>query len=192
MSDYRNYSDSQLTELLKASGHGAFTEIYNRYFGLLLVFVHNRLRDEDSAKDVVQEVFVTIWDKRETMTTPDSLAAYLYTSVRNRMLSFIEKNDTQKRHVKLVEVFDRDNVMTDHLIREKQLADLIEKEVDMLPKRMREVFIMSRKANMSYKEISEKLNLNHNSVKVYAKHAIKKLRLRLGLVNLACIFFIFS
>lgn len=56
---------------------------------------------------------------------------------------------------------------------------MIEKEVNALPKRMREVFMMSRKANMSYKEISEELDLDHNSVKVYAKHAIKKLRLRL-------------
>lgn len=179
MSDLTNVSDTELIILLKESEHAAFTEIYKRYFNLLLVFVHSRLRDEDSAKDLVQELFLNIWVKRETMTIPDSLAAYLYTSVRNRMLRFIERNNTQTRHIHSLGIFDRETVMTDHLIREKQLANMIEKEINALPKRMREVFIMSRKANMSYKEISQKLDLDQNSVKIYAKHAIKKLRLRL-------------
>lgn len=183
MPDLTNISDTELIILLKESEHAAFTEIYKRYFNLLLVFVHSRLRDEDSAKDLVQELFLNIWVKRETMTIPDSLAAYLYTSVRNRMLRFIERNNAQNRHVQsLATFFDREIVMTDHLVREKQLSNMIEKEVNALPKRMREVFIMSRKANMSYKEISRELDLDQNSVKIYAKHAIKKLRLRLRVV----------
>jgi RNA polymerase sigma-70 factor (ECF subfamily) len=179
MSDLTNVSDTELIILLKESEHAAFTEIYKRYFNLLLVFVHSRLKDEDSSKDIVQELFLNIWVKRETMIIPDSLAAYLYTSVRNRMLRFIERNNTQNRHVQSLATFDRETVMTDYLVREKQLANMIEKEVNALPKRMREVFIMSRKANMTYKEISQVLDLDQNSVKIYAKHAIKKLRLRL-------------
>ena len=72
--------------------------------------------------------------------------------------------------------------ITDYAIREKQLASIIEREIDALPPRMREIFILSRRANLSHKQIAQQLDLSELTVKTQVKHALKILRTRLGLV----------
>lgn len=180
MHQYRQLSETHLIYLLKTGDHLAFTEIYNRFFGILYVFVQKRIKDEDHAKDILQDLFSQLWIKRETLNFSGPLPAYLYKAVRNKMLDFIQKTDTQRKYINELELLDADPSSSDDLIREKQLTELIEKEVDRLPEQMKAAFLLSRKANMTYFEISRELKLSPLSVKTYAKNAIKKLRIKLG------------
>lgn len=191
MVDYKPLSDGQLVILLKESDHNAFSEIYSRFFGILYIFVQKRIKDEHDAKDILQELFSHIWTKRETLNFSGPLPAYLYTAARHKMLDFIQKHDTQKKYIQELDFFDRHQISSDHLIREKQLAELIEKEINLLPDRMREVFILSRQNNMTYQEIADHLNLSPLSVKSYAKSAIKKLRTRLGVIGYLAVSILF-
>lgn len=179
--DYKDLSDFALVDLLNESDHAAFTEIYNRFFGVLYVFAFRRMNDEDDAREVIQELFTHIWIKREKLQLSGLLSAYLYSALRNRMLNFIERDDTQKKYLHLLKdyVSHEENIMSDYLIREKQLAAIIEKEINALPKKMRSVFLMSREGNLSYSEISKQLDLNKQTVRSHAKHALKILRLKL-------------
>ncbi len=183
--DYHSLSDFELLILLRGSDHMAYKEIFNRYFGLLYIFIHKRLKEEDDAKDIVQELFAKIWLNRETLEITGSLSAYLYTVVRNNMLNLIGRRDIEKRYLNSLKDFiDQDTVMSDHLIREKQLTALIENEIDALPGKMREVFLLSRQANLTYIEISAQLDLNKQTVRSHIKHALKILRLHLGAFGL--------
>lgn len=80
-------SDQELTALLKQGDRIAFTEIYNRYWPPLFLHVRKMLSDDDRAQDVVQELFTWIWLRYEQLELNTSLAAYLYSSARNRVLN---------------------------------------------------------------------------------------------------------
>lgn len=131
------------------------------------------------AKDIIQELFTNIWVKRAVLEIPNVLAAYLYSAVRNTMLIFIERNQAHHRRIQSIKDFiDQETVMTDHLIREKQLAVLIEKEIEALPTKMRKAFLLSRKENLTYAQIAKELNLSKDTVRSHTKHALKILRLK--------------
>lgn len=180
---YSALSDKELVGLLQASDYIAFTEIYNRFAGILYVFVRKRIGDKDDAQDILQELFTDFWIKREQVNIKGEITPYLYAAVRYKMIDFIERNATQKRYIDAIENFkDQETVMTDHLVREKQLAALIEKQIDQLPKKMREVFLLSRNANLTYNEIAQELDLSKQTIRAHAKNAIKILRLKLGLM----------
>ncbi|MBB5438132.1 RNA polymerase sigma-70 factor (ECF subfamily) [Pedobacter sp. AK017] len=181
MPGYRNLSDAELLKLLKQSNHAAYTEIYKRFSGLLYIFLCKRIKDQDDAKDILQELFTNLWLKRETIEVPGVLAAYLYSAVRNTMLNYIQRNQSQKRRIQTLKDFiDQEPVMTDHLIREKQLAAIIEKEVNLLPDKMRWVFLLTRKNNLSHHEIASELNISPETVHSHTKRALKILRVRLS------------
>lgn len=190
MGGYSVLSDQELIALLKDGDKTAFTEIYDRFFGVLYVFAHKKLRDEEDAKDIVQDLFANIWIKRESLSFSGVLSAYLYTAVRNKMLDVIGHKDYEGKYIKSLQGFmDQEQVQSDFLVREKQLAVLIEQEIDALPAKMRAVFLLSRRANMSYKEIALHLDLSEQTVRSHIKHALKILRLRFGLVVYLVYFF---
>ena len=182
MSAYNSYSDTQLINLLRAGERGAFTEIYDRYIFVLLNHAYNKTRDRDDAKDVVHEVFATLWAKRELLQI-DNLSGYLYTATRNLILNQIaHKGVADKYMVSMMKFAAGDETITDHLVREKQLATIIEQEIAALPPKMREVFELSRKEHLSHKEIAQRLDISEQTVSKHVTNALKILRVKLGIL----------
>ena len=178
---YGSYSDSELAYLLTQGDEQAFTEIYNRFYGLLFIHASKRLNDEEEAKDVLHHLFESLWVKRLGVAPDGNLSAYLYTAVRNRVLDVFAHQKVESRYVdSLQDYIDQDHVLTDYLVREKQMALLIEQEIDALPAKMREIFVLSRKANKSHKEIALALGLSELTVKTQVKKALRILKSRLG------------
>ncbi len=183
MDNYNNYNDFDLMELLKQGDEAAFTELFNRYDRLLFMYAYKKLQDIEEAKDVVQDVFVGLWNSRKGFTLQTSLTGYLYTSVRNKALNVFRDKDINARYLNsLQQLMDESDIRTDHLIREKDISALIDKEIAALPPKMREVFELRRKAFLSNKEIAEKLSLSDQTVATHMKRALKILRGRLGIV----------
>lgn len=181
MLPYDSLSDLELVDLMKSNDQKAFAQIYQRYFGLLYLHAYNRIRDKDEAKDLVQELFTQLWSKRGILAPSANFSNYLYTWTRNLVLNTIAHQHVEARYrasssgrISIAEA------RTDHRVRGQQLAALIEKEIQALPPRMRTVFRLSRNANMSYKEIAEKLYLSEQSVRSHVKNALRTLRGRLG------------
>ncbi len=183
MGIYNELSDADLVSLLKAGDHLAYTEIFRRYYHLMYVHAYKKLRDEEEAKDVIQELFATLWTKRETDFITTNLAGYLYTSVRNRILDLFAHQQVESKYMlSLKDFIETDgNNTTDYRIREKELIAYIDKEIQALPPKMREVFELSRKSNLSHREIAELLNLSEQTVSKQVTNALKVLRSKLGL-----------
>lgn len=179
------WTDEILLDLIRQENdRAAFAELYKRYFGLLYTFVHRKLKDPADAEDIIQEVFTSLWDKRGKLSISGRVAPYLYASIRNRMLDFIGRKGVEGRYLaSLNGVAQAGVVDSDHRARERQLSYIIEKEIDNLPPKMREVFLLSRRDHMSYKEIAEKLNISEQSVRSHVKNALRLLRTRLGMVT---------
>lgn len=179
---YKELSDIHLFELTKLGDRAAFTEIYDRYFGLLYLHALNRLKDKDEAKDVVQDIFSDIWSGRCNVDPKTNVSNYLYTSIRNRVLKAFSHKNVQERYQASLNWEESIESFTDHRVRERQLKSLIEKEIDALPPRMKSVFLMSRQANMTYVEIARDLQITEQSVRSHVKNALKILRVKLGVI----------
>lgn len=180
---YTDLNDAELTFLIKQGDHAAFTEVFNRYSSVLYAHAANKLRDDSDARDVVQEMFIRLWAKRERLDAGNNLSGYLYTALRNSIFNLIKHKKVTSAYA---ETFSKINiqsdVISDHLIREKQFAAMIEAEIAALPPRMREVFELRRKENLSNRQIAQRLSLAESTVADQMKKALKILRVRIGLI----------
>src|ERR1700761_5935849 len=112
------FSDEELTVLLKDGDHSAYAEIYQRYHGLLFIYANKKLNDKEAAKDLIQEIFLNLWNNRETQNI-NELAGYLYRSVRNRAFDIFAHQKVKQQYVDSLQNFlDTDTATTDHLLRE--------------------------------------------------------------------------
>ncbi|MPR31898.1 RNA polymerase sigma factor [Salmonirosea aquatica] len=189
MNIYHKYSDTELTALITDGDSLAFAEIYHRYKGILFRHSFRMLGDEEEAKDVVQELFTQLWTRRENINISTALSSYLYTSTRNRILDIIAHKKIEEKYVQSLDCFlEKGEYITDHYFREKELREQIEKEVSLLPPRMREVFELSRQDNLTYKEIAEELNISDKTVKKQINNALSILRQKLDIAFICALF----
>ncbi|CAM3795278.1 RNA polymerase sigma factor [Mucilaginibacter galii] len=176
-------TDDVLISLLREGNEEAYTEIYNRYKWLLHTHAYKKLGDRDAANDIVQDLFTNLWLKREDIFLNTTLSAYLYTSIRNRVLNIIEHRIVESKYMDSLSAFVKDFVPpADHLVRQNEFSAIIDKEIAALPSKMREVFELSRKSYLTHKEIAEKLGISEQTVTKQIKNALKVLRIRLGLI----------
>lgn len=173
-------TDEELLSLLQNGEEDAFTEIFNRYNKLLYSHVFNKLRDGQEAKDVVQDVFIKLWEKRSQIES-GNLAGYLFTMARNRILNIVSHDRIVADYKAFLQRQPAAGIgHPDHLAQRKELETIIESEIAMLPPRMREVFMLSRKAWLSNKEIAVKLGLSEHTVADQIKKSLHRLRIKIA------------
>jgi len=181
MLDYNSLPDDRLTELLSQGDTLAYTAVYNRYFEVLYGHARHKLTEPDDAKDIIQEVFTHLWNKRDNLGLMTNLKAYLYASVRNRILNAIAHKRYEHLYRDSLPAFLNNGYsVTDHLVRERQLTALIDEQIALLPEKMRILFELSRKQRLSHKEIGHQQNISELTVKKQVANAVKILRKKLG------------
>jgi len=189
MADYNTYNDTELIELLRNGDRLAFTVIYNRYKKLLYIFAFKRLGDKEEVNDLLHELFLSLWTNREELSLTFALSTYLYTAVRNRIINILAHKQVSARYIDSFNKYTNTaHSSTDHLVRHNELSALIEKEIAALPKKMRQVFDLSRKTNYTRKEIATELGLSEQTVKSHMHHALKILKVKLGSLLILFIF----
>lgn len=180
---YRNFRDDELTVLLKQGDQLAFTEIYNRYWAEMYYHTFRMLKDEDSSKDVVQDVFSTLWLKSSTLNINIKLSGHLYISARNKVLNLIAQDKVRNDYLSAVATFVTESTNDASLFDERQILEIVEMEIRNLPPKMREIFELSRKDNLSHKEIAERLNLSDQTVKKQVHNALKIIKNKIPVVE---------
>jgi len=171
-------SDEQLLKQM-ADGEGqAFTVLYRRYWEELFITAAKALRGKEEAADVVQDVFFSLWNRRNKLNLQDSLAAYLHTSVRYKCIHYIEKNITRRDYlVLLAEVVIRSTSTNVEInLQLKEIEQTVNKTVAKMPAKMQEVYKLSRQEHLSYKEISDSMNISVETVKKHIHHALHLIR----------------
>ncbi|MFC7524124.1 RNA polymerase sigma factor [Parapedobacter sp. GCM10030251] len=176
---YQLYTDEELVDLMAGDDYPAFTEIYNRYAGVLFLHAQKRLQDREAAKDLIQDIFESLWSKRMVMTIESQLANYLYTVVRYKIINLeVREKRLSVLEATWKELMVEEQPLPDCLVREKELKQLIEAEASRLPKKMRDIFYMSRELHLTHSEIAEQLNLSPATVKKQVNNALKVLRVK--------------
>ena len=179
MSTYNSLTDHELFVLMQDGNKYAFEEIYERFNGLLYIYACKMVPDREDARDIVQEIFVYLWSN-PNIKIKSQLSAYLYTAVRYKIFDWLDKNKSRTNYLQSLENFaDQGDYVTDNYIREREFASLIEKEVALLPPKMRLIFEMSRRQHLTQKEIADILHLSDKTVKKQMSNALKVLRLKL-------------
>jgi RNA polymerase sigma-70 factor (family 1) len=187
---YSELSDQELAALLRQGDTAAFAQIYHQFKARLYLHALRTLKDPDDATDLVQEVFTNLWDKRESFTIKSSIGNYLYGAVRNRVFNHIAHQTITTQYAQSIQSFLASGEMiTDNLIREKELAAIIEREINSLPEKMRQVFLISRNTDLSHKEIGKQLGISDKTVKKQVGNAVRILRLKINLLVLFSFFF---
>ena len=189
MKDFSSYTDQDLLTLLRESNHTAYTEIYKRYSGMLYLHAYNKLRNREEAKDILQELFTNIWNRRKELKIETSLSGYLYTAIRNRVFKQIASKEIESQYLTSIQKYANQwECVTDHLTRQNQLATIIENEIEALPAKMKEVFLLSRKTHLSHREIAGQLGITESTAKKQVNNALKILRVKLGLFTWLLLF----
>lgn len=187
---YQDIHDRELFDLIKSEANvDAFKEIYDRYFDALFIHAMKRLRNKEEAQDVVQDVFTVLWSRKDNISLTESLPAYLFTAVRNRILNVISHKHVESNYIQSIQEFvNQEFCRTDHLLRENDLATLIDKEISSLPLKMQEIFVLSRKEHRSHKEIAKELQLSEQTVRKQVQNALKILRVKLTSILIILLF----
>lgn len=158
----------------------AFSSFYELFWEPLYLYVFKVLQDQEEAMDVVQETFVAVWQQRHQVLLTHSISSYIYSIARYKAFSVIRKNIKQKDYLaSLIDFFDQYAQTPEEIMISKQLQHLLDEQIDTLPPKMKEIFLLSREAQLSYKEIAEKLNISDKTVKKQISNSLKIIRMRL-------------
>lgn len=177
MAGYSSYTDQELIALLKQRDHAAFNEIYGRYWKILYAVAYNRLRDNQSAEDVVHDVLVSLWNHRDTAEI-DNLAGYLATATKYMVFHMMKRAQKFSREEHEMDqagqILDQEDI--EDRLHYKHLLELVNAEVERLPEKCKLIFKYSREEHLSTKEIAEKLNVSTSTVENQMNKALKTLR----------------
>jgi len=161
-----NSTDTGLVRLLKKGDMAAFDTIYNRYCHKLYEFVLMYIKQEEDAEEIVQEVFIKIWESRARIDIYTSFGAFLFTIAYNTTMSLLRKRVCEvksKEYLKSLQQIDS----AEQVINEIQFQELNQKVESLLLQltpRQKEIFLLSREEGLTHKEIAEKLNISESTV----------------------------
>lgn len=177
-----NQEDIQMWTHLRGGDELAFGKLLKKYFNHLQNYGYKFVKDEDFVKDCVQEVFIEIWQRREKISTPDSVKAYLLSCVRRKVVregfrQHIIKDDDERNVESKSEEFD---ASPEWLIIEQEnsseITEKVNKSIAQLPKRQREVLYLQYYQNLSREEIAQIMEINSQSVSNLLQSAFKSFR----------------
>lgn len=159
---------------IKNGDEAAFSKLFDLYYSPLCFFADKYLQDMDFSRSLVQQVFVDIWSKRDKLSIDHSEKSYLYTAVKNRSLDFLKKH---KRNVSVEEInTEKHQTPFQDYIEEAELNNRINKLINNLPERCREVFTLCRFEGMKYKQIADQMGISVKTVEMQMGIALKRLR----------------
>ena len=169
--------ESGILKELKKGDHAAFEEIFERYSKPLFQFSLNYLKSKEAAEDIVQEVFIKIWNNRREIKTDTSFQSYLFTIALNSVRKYFNKISrlNEIRHDILID-FSRMKSEFDDRSDYQALLDKLDELIRQMPEKRREVFIKKKIEEKSLKEISEELNITTKTVEYHISEAMKFLK----------------
>ena len=172
MNDHTETSDRQLGARIKASDHAAFRVLFYRYYEPLYHFVARRLPAGETPQDVVQDVFARLWQRRAAIKPDQPLKAYLYRIANNILIDHYRKREVRQAYA----AQHTETTPTIAPVEHVDLEDHVREAIDHLPEALREVFVLSRFEELTYREIAALLGVSVKTVESRMSKALKQLR----------------
>lgn len=177
--DYRLLDNDFLIRLLKADDETAFREIYTRHWKPLFTSAYYRIGSKDIATELVQNLFLHLWDKRKSLSIVN-IEHYLQKAIKNRVINYFESMLIQRKYQQHIRETSREqSTDTEATIQYNDLYQAFEKALEQLPPKTRDVFRLSRFEHLSVKEIAQQLNISEKTVEYHITSSLKTLRINL-------------
>lgn len=174
-----NLLDSEQSYLvdIREGNRTAFEAVFRTYYEDLSRYAFSILRKKEESEDLVQQVFVNFWEKREQTIISGSLKSYLFRSVHNQSLNLIKHEKVKANYVEHSQYFDtKFHSEVEEELEGKELEGKIAEAIDTLPNQCRKIFIMNRMESLKYKEIADQLDISIKTVENQIGKALKVLR----------------
>ena len=166
MQDNTKISDDILIEAIGKNDHAAFNQLFHKYGPMLYAFVVSILKDEPESEEVVQDVFLKIWEKRKELQPGFSFKSYLFTIAYNATKkNYRRKVQETKYKQEIVVSIGQDPSSDLSAIEYRNLLEYVDTIINRLPPARREIFIMSKKDGLNNEEIAAFLNISEQTVK---------------------------
>ncbi len=162
--------------LIKALANGdikAFDKLYYTYHKKLYAFSLRFLKNQSEVEDLVQKVFIVIWEKRGSINPDKSFSNYLFTIARNDIYDLLKKKTFSEYYNDQILA---DVEQTEDDIEIKKLVELIYSLIENIPERRRQIFLMNRDMGLTYRQIAEELGISENTVDTQIRHSLNYLR----------------
>lgn len=181
MTAFQAQTEQELLFQLKKGDEHAFRELYNLYWEKLFIAAYNLLKNKELCEDLLQEIFISLWNKRQTLVIKTTLQNYLYACITYKVYDYFRGNSVLLK-TELLEKFDKrihaSNPET--LLMHQELIAQIQIAIEALPEKSKAVFKLSREDQLTYNEIAEKLNISTKTVEAHISKSLKLLRISLG------------
>jgi RNA polymerase sigma-70 factor (ECF subfamily) len=147
----------------------------------LCFFALQYTRDQDTAREITQEAFISLWEKRASIDLSKPVKTYLSTTVRNKCLNWLRDNKKFNREILDIEglISDKSYIQPDRLI-EAEIREKIAIAIDRLPQKCREIFVLNRYENLKYQEIANRLEISVKTVETQMSKALQHMRTQLA------------
>lgn len=172
--------EQEQLKCIQSGDHTTFRKIFEEYYAPLTLFARKFVHDQDMAREIVQDMFVNFYEKSAVLTIQTSLKAYLYQSVRNSCLNVMKLEKTHLTHHAVLSSLSGTGEAdwTDKMM-ETELENMICQVISRLPEKCRQIYLLSRQAGISNREIAQKLNISIRTVETQVSKALKILRKKL-------------
>ena len=181
MQSYCKLTDNELLCLLTNNDdHQAFTEIYNRYWKKLFTVAANKLGCLEDAEETVQDIFVSLWNRRKRLQINTSLSSYLSVSVKYKVISTFDKYHNQQQYINTIINNTAVDDSTQEWLAFDELREQLTEMVAILPEKCKVVYQLSREQGFSQKQIAEQLQIAEKTVEGHLNKATKILRAKLS------------
>ena len=174
-------------KLLKKGNNAAFEKIYTCYFNRIYSFCFSFTRSGSTAEDLTQDIFVKLWNKRETIDADQNFDAFLFRVARNQVYNHIRHFVVQRKTELIDPFYDYDKMplsvdgnRADSGLNFKELSDAANEIIDNMPPQRKQVYTLCREEKLTYGEVAKKLNISINSVKTHMKIALRTFREQLS------------
>ncbi len=167
-----------LLNLISRENRGSFELFYNLYYKQVFRFAYYFLRDKEACRDVVTDVFFSIWQSRKKLKDVINLETYLYITVRNTSTRYLKRN-AESLNLPLDELpinFDiTSNESPEETLLSKEMEETLKRAIQELPEKCRLIFLMIREEGLKPKQVAEILSIQESTVRVQLKIAIEKI-----------------
>lgn len=172
--------ERELLDRLRRGDDAAYEAIFRQWYAPLVATIASLLRDSGPAEEVVQDVMLELWRRRETLTLEQSLRAYLFQASRNRALNYLRRLRVESRGEPTIAASMPTPDQADSDVREEELRVAIQVAIGGLPDRCREVFELSRIHGLKYSEIATTLGISVKTVEAQMGKALRVMREKLA------------
>ncbi|WP_313157400.1 RNA polymerase sigma factor [Sphingobacterium multivorum] len=178
---YNGCSDEQLIKLIKLNDTYAYKVLYDRMFFVLLSHALRKLVSKEDAQDLTQDLFMNLWNKRAQIIIEGKVINFLFVSLRNSIINHYVKTKKQNERQELFYYFKAHfEATTERTIHKNELEKIIQNEIDALPLKMKQIYLLSRHHELTHKEIANLMSISELTVKKQVANALKILKKKIN------------